>query len=99
MVIYGVDDTMKALEAGSLETVMLYENANYYRMQLKNKDTDSIKVVYCKEEDKKNPKFFKDGIHDMELVECVHLNEWVTEHYTDFKTNLEFITDKSPEGF
>ena len=63
MVIYGVDDTMKALEAGSLETVMLYENANYYRMQLKNKDTDSIKVVYCKEEDKKNPKFFKDGIH------------------------------------
>ena len=36
---------------------------------------------------------------DMELVECVHLNEWVTEHYTDFKTNLEFITDKSPEGF
>ena len=50
MVIYGVDDTMKALEAGSLETVMLYENANYYRMQLKNevdyKTGHMMKVFY-----------------------------------------------------
>lgn len=29
----------------------------------------------------------------------MHLNEWVTEHYTDFGASLEFITDKSPEGF
>ena len=36
---------------------------------------------------------------DLEVIECMHLNEWVTEHYTDFGANLEFITDKSPEGF
>ena len=56
-------------------------------------------MVYCKESDQKNPKYFKDGIHDMELVESTPLNEWVTENYKEFGCNLEFITDKSPEGF
>ncbi len=32
-------------------------------MTLKNKDTDSITIVYCKTEDIKNPKYYKDGIH------------------------------------
>ena len=38
-------------------------------------------------------------ILDMELIENTPLNEWVTENYTQFSCNLEYITDKSPEGY
>jgi hypothetical protein len=32
MTVYGVEDTCRALEAGSLETVMIFENAEYLRL-------------------------------------------------------------------
>jgi hypothetical protein len=48
MVVYGLEDTMRSLEAGTLETICVYENADFIRMKLKNKDTESITIVYCK---------------------------------------------------
>lgn len=63
MTVYGVEDTMRALEAGSLETVCIFEGGDYVRLKLRNKDTESINIVYCKESDQKNPKHFRDGIH------------------------------------
>lgn len=99
MTVYGLEDTMRAFEAGSLETLLIYEATEDMRLSLRNKDTDSITVIYCKPDQMKNPKFYKEGIHDLELVEAVPINEWATEHYTEFGCNLEFITDKSPEGF
>ena len=67
MVVYGVEDTMRAFEAGSLETILVYENAEYSRLQLKNKDTDSITIIYCKNDDIKNPKYYKEGIHGISI--------------------------------
>jgi len=84
MTVYGLEDTMRALEAGSLETIMVYEGADFTRLSLKNKDTDALTTVYCKSDDTKNPKYYKEGIHDRELVESAPLNEWITEHYTEF---------------
>ena len=63
MIVYGMEDTMRALEAGGLEQILIWENAEFVRMKLNNKDTDMKSVVYCKQEDVKNPKYFKDGIH------------------------------------
>jgi len=69
MIVYGMEDTMRALEAGSLESILIWENAEFVRMTLKNKDTERTNVVYCKASDVKNPRFYKDGIHDLEVVE------------------------------
>lgn len=41
-------DTMRSLESGALETIMVFENADFYRVELKNKDTDSKAVYYLK---------------------------------------------------
>ena len=41
MVVYGMLDTMRSLEAGALDTIMVYENAEFFRVELRNKDTDS----------------------------------------------------------
>jgi len=29
MVVYGMEDTLRAFEAGSLETIMIYENGEF----------------------------------------------------------------------
>lgn len=42
-ICYGVHDTMKALEMGAVETLLLYENIDYYRLTLKNKSTEGTK--------------------------------------------------------
>lgn len=68
MVVYGMQDTMKALEGGALESMMVYENAEFFRLQLRNKDTDSLSVLYLKADEIKNSKNYKDGIHDLETV-------------------------------
>jgi peptide chain release factor subunit 1 len=36
MVVFGVEDTMKALEIGALETMMLFEDLDVTRYHLKN---------------------------------------------------------------
>jgi hypothetical protein len=32
MVVYGMVNTLKALEGGALETIMVYENAEFFRV-------------------------------------------------------------------
>ena len=51
------------------------------------------------EEEKNNPIFYrtKDGI-DLDIKEHTLLIEWFAEHYKEFGTTLEFVTDKSQEG-
>jgi len=36
MIVFGVEDTMKAMEGGALETIMLYENLDITRYVIKN---------------------------------------------------------------
>jgi peptide chain release factor subunit 1 len=47
MVVFGVEDTMKALEIGALETMMLFEDLEVTRYSLKNPVTgaDSVKIL------------------------------------------------------
>lgn len=45
MVVFGVDDTMKALETGALETMMLFEDLEVTRYSLKNQIKGTTKVI------------------------------------------------------
>ena len=42
LVVFGVSDTMKVLETGAIETLLLYENLDIHRVTLKNKEDESI---------------------------------------------------------
>jgi len=48
-----------------------------------------------------DPKYYKDADTGVELesVECLPLTEWLAENYMKFGSEMEFITDKSSEGF
>ena len=95
-----VDDTLKALELGAVEDLIVYENLDVNRFELRNSSTGEIKVVHLNKEQEANENFFRDSATGLELevIEKESLVEWFANHYKDFGCNLEFVTDKSGEG-
>lgn len=60
LVVFGVEDTMKALEIGALETMMLFEDLEVTRYHLKNPIKGDDKVILLNPTQEKNTKYFKD---------------------------------------
>ena len=92
---FGVDDTFKALEMGAVETLIVFENLNIIRYNLKNSQTQEETTIYLNPEHEEDRANFvtEDGI-DLEVIEKMELVEWFAENYKTFGVTLEFITDK-----
>jgi len=101
LVVFGVHDTMKVLETGAIEQLLLYENLDLHRLNLKNKEDESTSIIYLTTEQLADPKYYKDANTkaELEVIESVQLSEWIAENYVNFGASLQFITDKSSEGF
>jgi len=101
LVVFGVHDTMKVLETGAIETLLLYENMDILRVILKNKEDETTNTIYLRAEELSDPKHYKDPNTkaELEVVESIQLSEWLAENYINFGASIQFITDKSSEGF
>jgi peptide chain release factor subunit 1 len=102
-IVFGVADTMKMLEMSVIESLFVWENLDYIRVTLKNPTKENeISVVYLKKEvlpiDSKTYKEPKNPV-EFQVVEVAPINEWLIENYRKFGAKLQFITDKSQEGF
>ncbi|KAK2171012.1 hypothetical protein NP493_1114g00019 [Ridgeia piscesae] len=97
---FGVDDTLKALEMGAVEILIVWENLETMRYMLKNHQTDEEKILYLRPEQEKDKTHFtdKDTGVEMELVDSQPLLEWFANNYKTFGATLEIITDRSQEG-
>lgn len=78
---FGVDGTLQALEAGAVQTLIVWENLDITRYQLGDGSF-------------KHAKEFKSN----DIISSVPLSEWLVEHYRDFGTTLEIVTDATEEG-
>ena len=70
MIVFGVEDTLAALEMGSIESLLLYENIEVTRYEIKNPVKGSTVTYYLTPTQEQDPKYFKDaesGI-DMEVI-------------------------------
>jgi len=97
---FGVEDTLKALEMGAVETLIVWENLEITRFVLKNHTGDEEKVLHLRPEQEKDNTHFTDketGV-ELELVESMPLLEWFANNYKSFGATLEIITDRSQEG-
>lgn len=97
---FGVEDTLKGLELGSVETLICWENLDIQRYVLKNHITGAEAILHLTPEQEKDKTHFTDkenGV-ELELVECQPLLEWLANNYKNFGATLEIITDKSQEG-
>jgi peptide chain release factor subunit 1 len=99
---FGVQDTMQALTIGAVETLLIYENLDRYRVVLRDKtDENRNSIVYLSAEQLSDPRFYQDPDTKAELepIENILLTEWIAENYSSFGISVQFITDKSAEGF
>lgn len=95
---YGIDDTLKALDLGAVETLIVFENLETIRYVFKDsEDKEVLKFVEPNTEDKSYSLDKTTGA-EMDLVSEQPLIEWLAENYKNYGANLELITDKSSEG-
>ncbi|XP_005106613.1 eukaryotic peptide chain release factor subunit 1 [Aplysia californica] len=97
---FGVDDTLKAMEMGAVDILIVWENLDIQRFVLKNHSSDEEKILHLRPDQEKDKTYFTDketGV-ELELIEQMPLLEWFANNYKNFGATLEIITDKSQEG-
>lgn len=97
---FGVEDTLKALDLGAVETLIVWENLEINRFLLRNPNTAEETVLHLNKEQEGDKSFMHNDETDvdLEIVEKKPLLEWFAEKYKEFGANLEFVTDRSQEG-
>jgi len=97
---FGVDDTLKALEIGAVESLLVYENLETQRLVLKNNSSGEEKIVYFSKEQMANQSNFRDEASgtDLETIDSISLLEWFANNYKKFGAKLEIVTNRSQEG-
>merc|ERR1712217_765521 len=97
---FGMKETMQGLDMGAVETLIVWEEFVYKRLQITNPHTGTSEVLYVTPEEEKNPKLYRDPESGVELdvVDNKLFVEWIVENYKTYGTKLEFITDRSQEG-
>ncbi|KAH9825582.1 eukaryotic peptide chain release factor subunit 1, partial [Teratosphaeria destructans] len=98
-VCYGIDDTLKALEAGAAETLIVYENLEMTRWELKSSEGATV-VLHTTRAQEANRELFMDRNtgQEMEVIDQMPFLEWLADKYRDFGATLEFVSDRSSEG-
>jgi peptide chain release factor subunit 1 len=94
-----VDDTLRALDLGAVEDLIIWDNLDVLRFQLRNTTTSEEKIIHLYPDQEKDDNHFRDenGV-ELEIVEKEPLVEWFANNYKLFGCNLEFVTDRSSEG-
>merc|ERR1719310_947486 len=96
---FGINDTLKALEMGAVETLIVYENEPTMRYTLKNAQTAEETILHLDKAGEADQSNFvtSDGV-ELETVEKMQLVEWFANNYKNFGATLEFVTNRSQEG-
>jgi len=97
---FGIEDTLKALEMGAVETLICWENLDIQRYSLKNHSSGEETILHLTSNQEKDMTHFQDketGV-ELELEDNMPLLEWLANNYKTFGANLEIITDRSQEG-
>jgi peptide chain release factor subunit 1 len=105
---FGIVDTLKALDMGAVETLIVWEALDTMRHTLRNAAGEEV-IIFAsaayekgdKEKEKENKEKFMDKSTGLEMEQAAEpqaLLEWFAERYKEFGATLEFVTNKSQEG-
>lgn len=97
---YMVEDSLKALDLGAVEDLIVWDNLEINRHVLRNASTSEERVVHLNKEQEEDDANFHDpdtGV-ELETIEKEPFVEWLANNYKQFGCNLEFVTDRSGEG-
>lgn len=102
-IVYGIEQTMKALELGAVETLIIWENYEVSRYQLNNPITGQTSVLFLTPAQESQRSHFitrdETGAEvDLEVLDKMPLLDWFAENYKNYGCQLEIVTDRSQEG-
>lgn len=87
---FGVEDTLKVLDMGAVETLLVWDQHPLELRMVRHRETGEEKILLPKEEDA-DPKVY-------EPAGMILFSDWISAHFKEFGTSLEFISDASSEG-
>ena len=88
-VCYGVEDTLKALELGAAEVLIVYENLEITRWTLKSSAGSEVIIHTSKEQEADREQFMdKETGQELEVQDSGPLLEWLAEKYKDFVSSI-----------
>lgn len=98
--VFGVEDTLKALEMGAVEILIVWESLDVSRYTLKNSVTGEIVIKHLSKDGELDQNNFRDqgSKAELEVQDKASLLEWFANEYKNFGCTLEFVTNKSQEG-
>lgn len=96
--VFGLKDTFEAIENGSVDVLIIWENIEYNRLTLRDGDghvtTENVHKDKVSGNEWKNE---QTGV-SYEILENITLTEWLLDNYKKHVSLLEIVTDKSSEG-
>ncbi|XP_049847899.1 eukaryotic peptide chain release factor subunit 1-like [Schistocerca gregaria] len=95
---FGIHQTMQALDAGAVETLIVYEDLDLWRHELRNSITKEKKTLYLTSAQEKDAVFTEMGAEWEPECEKVSVVEWFVHNYKDFGCKLQMLSNKSQEG-
>ncbi|CDZ96944.1 peptide chain release factor erf arf subunit 1 [Phaffia rhodozyma] len=98
--VFGIEDSLKGLEMGAVETLIVWENLDVMRYVLRNAAGEEI-IIHANAEQAKDRTKWLDkstGLEMENVQEPQSLLEWLADKYKDFGAALEFVTNRSQEG-
>jgi peptide chain release factor subunit 1 len=97
--IFGLKETMEAVENGMVDVLIIWENIDFLRLALKNNNGDIIYETISDNSKVSGPKFKPENSDiEYEIVERIQLSEWLLNNYKKYVNHLEIVTDKTNEG-
>ncbi|GAM25442.1 hypothetical protein SAMD00019534_086170, partial [Acytostelium subglobosum LB1] len=99
-VCFGVADTIRALDMGAIQTLIVWENLEVTRYEIKLPSEEKSKVLYLNRQQERDQSFMKDAATgvEYELIEAMPLVEWFANHYRKFGAHLELVSNRSEVG-
>ena len=87
---YSVNETIRTLEMGAVETLIIWDNSDINRIVIKDLENQE-KVLYLTPlQEKKRLK--------LDIISRENIIEWLITNYKSFGVKLEFVTNRTHEG-
>ncbi|KFH08047.1 putative eukaryotic peptide chain release factor [Toxoplasma gondii MAS] len=96
--VFGVQETLQALEMGAVELLIVFEGLPLERVTLKNPVTNAEKVIHITPDQARDDSLFKEDGVELEVADKISFSEWLVNNYKNFGTTLDFVTNRSQEG-
>lgn len=96
--VFGVHDTMIALESGAVHKLILWENLEITRYELQNPSTEAVTIKYLTPAQEKDTTNFLDKGVELNVLSKELLTDWFVLNYKRFGCSLHFVTNRSSEG-